>query len=140
MATIQARRRPIRDGAERSNELNFRISQSPSAPAETIVPRREAQNKRMVPPERRVEGAAKIATRLSSQPQMAVVLLPRPVQQRSKSSLRKLRAWCSMCRSEPLRRCKPERPLKPPGVIGPNLGVDDARRPLAVERIENLLG
>src|SRR5260370_10531044 len=86
MATIRARRRPIRDGAERSNELNFRISQSPSAPAETIVPRREAQNKRMVPPERRVEGAAKIATRLSSQPQMAVVLFPRPVRQPSKSS------------------------------------------------------
>jgi hypothetical protein len=38
MATISARRRPIRDGAERNNELIRRISQLPSAPAETSIP------------------------------------------------------------------------------------------------------
>src|SRR5260370_8716615 len=41
---------------------------------------------------------------------------------------------------QPLGRRKPKSPLETPGVIAPNLGVDDARRPLAVERIENLLG
>jgi hypothetical protein len=34
MATIWANRRLIRDGVVRSNELNFRISESPSAPEE----------------------------------------------------------------------------------------------------------
>jgi len=34
IATIKARRRPIRDGAERSNKLNCRISRIPRAPAE----------------------------------------------------------------------------------------------------------
>jgi hypothetical protein len=33
MATINASRRPIRDGAARSNEVTFRITQVPSAPA-----------------------------------------------------------------------------------------------------------
>jgi hypothetical protein len=42
MATIKARRRPIRDGVERSNERNRRISQIPLAPAENNVARKEA--------------------------------------------------------------------------------------------------
>jgi hypothetical protein len=33
MATIRANRRPIRDGVERSNKRNCRMSQLPSAPA-----------------------------------------------------------------------------------------------------------
>ena len=52
----------------------------------------KAQHDRMVPPHRRVEGAAKIATPPSSDPHIAVVFLPRPDRQRSKSSLRKCRA------------------------------------------------
>src|SRR5882757_11132428 len=39
-----------------------------------------------------------------------------------------------------LSRRKPEGPLETPGVGRPYFGVDDARRPLAVERVENLLG
>jgi hypothetical protein len=37
MATISFSRRPIRDGAERSNELSCRMSPIPSAPAGTNV-------------------------------------------------------------------------------------------------------
>jgi hypothetical protein len=37
MATISLSRRPIRDGAERSNEPNCRMSPIPSAPAGTSV-------------------------------------------------------------------------------------------------------
>ena len=37
MATISARRRPIRDGAARNNEPIRRISQLPFAPAETSI-------------------------------------------------------------------------------------------------------
>jgi hypothetical protein len=37
MATISATRRPIREGAERSNEVTCRIMPIPSAPGETIV-------------------------------------------------------------------------------------------------------
>ena len=66
MATIWANRRPIRDGAARRNEVTCRISQFPSALAEQSVPRRKAQSEKMLPPERRVEDAAKIATRPSS--------------------------------------------------------------------------
>jgi hypothetical protein len=35
MAAISARRRPIREGAERSNEVTCRIARIPSAPTET---------------------------------------------------------------------------------------------------------
>jgi hypothetical protein len=50
MATIKARRRPIRDGVERSNERNCRISQVPLAPAEqsllqALLKRNEAARK-----------------------------------------------------------------------------------------------
>jgi hypothetical protein len=38
MATISARRRPIRARVERSNELNCRMSRIPGAAAETLVP------------------------------------------------------------------------------------------------------
>jgi hypothetical protein len=38
MATIWARRRPIRDRVERSNEPKSRISRIPCAATETIVP------------------------------------------------------------------------------------------------------
>src|ERR1700719_3311029 len=41
---------------------------------------------------------------------------------------------------EPLCRRKPEHPRKALGIVRPDLGVDDARRPLAVERVEHLLG
>jgi hypothetical protein len=75
MATIKARRRPIRDGVERSNERNRRISQIPLAPAENNVSRNRRLRK-MVPPERPVEGAAKIATRLSGDDRFTVESLP----------------------------------------------------------------
>jgi hypothetical protein len=58
MATIKARRRPIRDGVERSNERNRRISQIPLAPAENNVARKR-RSRKMVPLEQPVEGAAK---------------------------------------------------------------------------------
>src|SRR3981081_617826 len=44
-----------------------------------------------------------------------------------------------MRRSEPLCRCKPESPLEALGIAGPYLGVDDARPPRAVKRVETLL-
>jgi hypothetical protein len=65
MATIWANRRPIQDGAARSNERNCRISKIPSAPAEQSF-REESAEQKMVPLEGRVEDAAKIATRPSS--------------------------------------------------------------------------
>jgi hypothetical protein len=45
MATISARRRPIRDGADRSNEATCRISHFPSAPAEQAFHRYGAHQK-----------------------------------------------------------------------------------------------
>ena len=66
MATIWANRRPIRDGAARSNERNCRISKIPSAPAEQSFREEKAQNDNMLSLEGRVEDAAKIATRPSS--------------------------------------------------------------------------
>src|SRR5260370_20970992 len=91
MATIWANRRPIRDGAARRNEVTCRISQIPSAPAEQSVPRREAQDGKMLSPERCVEDTAKIATRPLSDRWSAVGLLPRFSQPRLKSSPRKFR-------------------------------------------------
>jgi hypothetical protein len=63
MATISARRRPIRDGAERNSERKCRMSRLPSAPAETIVSRSKAHDAKMVPPRTRVESAAKSVVR-----------------------------------------------------------------------------
>src|SRR6266851_5261138 len=52
------------------------------------------------------------------------------------------RGRCALTRRVPeaLPRRKSERPLETSGVVRPNLGIDEARRPLAVEGIENLLG
>jgi hypothetical protein len=97
MATIWAKRRPIRDDAERKNEFTCRISPIPRAPAENNRSENTAQNPKMVPRERRVEAGAKIATRPSPVRLMAVVLLPRSDRRRSKSSPLKSGAWRSMC-------------------------------------------
>jgi hypothetical protein len=140
MATISARRRPIRDDAERKNEFTCRISPILSAPAETIVSRRKARNQKMVPPPARVETAAQIATRASSGRWLTVDLLPRSGRQRSKSSLTKIPRAARCAGPEALRRCKPERAFETLGVVRPDLGIDEARWPLAVEGIENLLG
>ena len=98
MATISARRRPIRDGAERNNERKCCISQLPSAPAETIVSQSKAHERNMVPPWTRVESTAKIATRPSSDRWFTVDLLPPSRRQRPKSSLRKFTARAGICR------------------------------------------
>ena len=74
MATIRAKWRPIRDGADCSNERNCRISLIPRAPGKTIV-LRPAHARKMATPGRPVEGAAKIATRPSSDSRFAVELL-----------------------------------------------------------------
>src|ERR1700682_562548 len=140
MATISARRRPIRDGAERNNERKCRISQLPSAPAETIVSRSKAQDANMVPPRTRVESTAKIAKRPPSAPCLTVDLLPQSVRRRSKSSLAKIPRAARCAGPKPLPRRKSERPLETLGVVRPDLGIDEARRPLAVEGIEHLLG
>src|SRR5260370_6955372 len=52
------------------------------------------------------------------------------------------RGRCALTRRVPeaLPRRKSERPLETSGVVRPDLGIDEARRPLAVEGIENLLG
>jgi hypothetical protein len=102
MATISARRRPIRDGAERSNECKCRISQLPSAPAEIIVSRSRAQAANMVPLRTRVESSAKIATRPSSQRRFTVDLLPPSGRRRPKSSLSIIRAPESRASSPPV--------------------------------------
>jgi hypothetical protein len=71
MATNWASRRRNRDGVARSNEPSFRISPLPSAPAEH--PFREVSAvKKMTLPGWRVETRAKIATRASSGPELAV--------------------------------------------------------------------
>jgi hypothetical protein len=45
MATIKARRRPIRDGTERSNEPTCLISPVPSAPTEQLLRETTAWNR-----------------------------------------------------------------------------------------------
>src|SRR5258708_30551664 len=54
--------------------------------------------------------------------------------------MRRLRPCGARHRFEPLCRREPESPLEAPGVSGPSLGVDDTRGPLAVKRVEHLLG
>jgi hypothetical protein len=66
MATISAKRRPMRDGAERSNEFNRCISPIPYALAENHCSALKARSAKMVPLPEHVEDAAKIATRTSS--------------------------------------------------------------------------
>jgi hypothetical protein len=61
MATISARRRPIRDPVERSNELKWRISNIPAASAEAFGQNRTCKQ-RMGIHRAGVEPAAKIAT------------------------------------------------------------------------------
>src|ERR1700729_4511248 len=73
-----------------------------------------------------VETAVKIATHPSSDGGLAVDSLSPIARQRSKSS--------------PLRRGKSESALETLHIMRPHLGVDHARRPLAVERAKNLLG
>src|SRR5450631_2039960 len=127
MATISARRRPIRDGAERNNERKCRISQLLPAPAETIVSRSRAQRTNMVPGSTGVDSAAKIATRRSSGCCLTVDFLPQSGRQRSKSSLSNPPRR-PMCGPKPLPRRKPESALETPGVVRPDLGIDVARR------------
>src|SRR4051794_33510042 len=112
----------------------------PYAPAGTSVPRTKSADRKMALSGRSVDGATKIATRPSSGRRCAVDSLLHPARQQSKSSLRHCIAWRTMRRSETLRRGKPESPLEAFGIAGPNYRVNDARRPLAVERIEHLLG
>jgi hypothetical protein len=56
MATIWAKRRPIRDDAERKNEFTCRISPIPRAPAENSRSANKGAQRKMVPAERGVEG------------------------------------------------------------------------------------
>src|ERR1700694_6234544 len=139
MATISARRRPIRDGAERNNERKCRMSQLPSAPAETIVSRSNAQNQKMVRGSTGVDSAAKIATRRSSGRCLTVNLLLRSGPRRSKSSLTKISRAGRCAGPERLPRRKSERSFETLGVVRPDLGIDEARRPLAIEGVEHLL-
>ncbi len=114
MATISASRRPIRDGAKRNNERKCRISQLPSAPAETIVSRSNAQNQNMVPGSTGVESAAKIATRRSSSRCLTVDLLPPSSRRRSKSSLSKISAPEPQASSAPVSPSLDRRIRGPP--------------------------
>ena len=91
MATICARRRLIRDGAELKNEPNCRISPIPQVPAEAVIPRTGARQAKMFSRPARVETAVKIATHPSSDGRLAVDLLSPAARQRSKSSPRKFR-------------------------------------------------
>ena len=143
MATIKARRRLRRDGVERSNDFNCRIAQ--------FLPRRRKQmfrDNRRKPENGTAEGpcrgrgknsnAAIARSRLRSG--FFAVTGPATVEIFS-AKIQAARACATRIRRpEPLRRRKAESPLETPGIAGPDLGVDDARRPLAVERVEKLLG
>ena len=101
----------------------------------------KALNEVMGSPKRGVEAAAKIATRPPSDPDMAADLLPRSDRQRKKSSPRKSGRIQRVTDNPPtLSRCKSEGPLKTLDVIGPDFRIDDAWRPLAIERVKHLLG
>jgi hypothetical protein len=91
MATICARRRLIRDGAELKNEPNCRISPIPKLPAEAVIPQAGARPAKMFSRPASVETAVKIATHPSSDGQLAVDFLSLVARQRSKSSPRKFR-------------------------------------------------
>jgi hypothetical protein len=67
MATIWARRRPIRDGVEPSNERSGRMSQVLPRQRENH-PANKGRGLKMLTPDQPVEGATKITTRLSSSP------------------------------------------------------------------------
>src|ERR1700738_1758333 len=136
MATIWANRRPIRAGAARSNERNCRISPIPRAPGKTMVLRQALAGK-MATAGRPVEGTAKIATRVSAGRSIAVDSLHRSGRQRPKSSPPKRTVYGYRAGPPPLARRKSKSPLEPFGVGRPNPGVDDARRPLAVEHVEH---
>jgi len=93
MATISAKRRPIRDWVERNNAFKRAITFIPGAFARAVGPevkRRLAEG--MGSRRRRVETAAKIAMRPSSEPDAAAVLLPHGGQRRAKSSIA-LESW-----------------------------------------------
>jgi hypothetical protein len=86
MATISARRRRTLAGAERSNDCRCRMVPISSG-ADGNRSFREARTIKMGLPQRRVEGAPKIATRLSSDPLQTVVLLPCRNQPQLESSI-----------------------------------------------------
>jgi hypothetical protein len=90
IATIWARRRLIRDGAELSNEPNCRISPIPHVTAEAIVSQMDARKAKMFSPPACVEAVPKIATHPLSDGGSAVDLLLAAARQRSKSSPRDL--------------------------------------------------
>src|SRR5215216_8109829 len=83
--------------------------------------------------ERCVETTAKIATRASPAIGFAVESLL-PMGSKEGNFLRRIYPF------RVLFRRKPKRALEPPGVGRPHLGVNDARRSLAVQRGENLFG
>src|SRR6185437_2721926 len=83
----------------------------------------------MVAAQPQVETSAKIAMSLPSKARLAVDLLPAGKERRRNPSP-----------LSPLLRGHAEGSGKALAVMRPDLGVDDARRPLAVERIQNLLG
>jgi hypothetical protein len=86
MATISARRRRTLAGAERSNDRRCRMI-TMSSRADGNQSFREAHTIKMGLPQRRVEGAPKIATCLSSDPLQTVVLLPCRNQPQLESSI-----------------------------------------------------
>ena len=138
MATIKARRRPTRDGVERSND-RFRISPIPSAHGETFVPRQSAWEKDG--PGRRAcrwPGENSNASIVRSDDGSGFIAAIRPATIEIFSA--EIRRWRVKTPVRPLPRRKPKSPLEAPGVIRPYLGVDDARRPLAIERVQKLLG
>jgi hypothetical protein len=87
MATISAKRRPIRDWVERNNAFKRAITFIPGAFARAVGPevkRRLVEG--MGSRRRRVETETKIAMSQSSEPHPAVDLLPWGGQKRTKSS------------------------------------------------------
>jgi hypothetical protein len=86
MATIWARRRLIRDGAELKNEPNCRMLQIPQGLGGSHHSTTGPRNVKMFSRPAGVETAAKIATHPSSDGRLAVDLLSPVARQRSKSS------------------------------------------------------
>src|SRR2546423_8051136 len=133
MATIWARRRPIRDGARYSNEATARISQIPSRAAEKRSRRQQSQLK-MIATNKIVEGAQKIAMRSSSGAGGTVIYcLDRA------ANVRNFLCEFRDVMLEPLRRGESEGAFEASGVGRPHLGIDDAWRSLAIERVKHLL-
>src|SRR6476661_5631245 len=133
MATIKASRRLRRDGVERSNDFNWRTASSLHAGG-CSAKQAQTENGTVEGPCRgrgKNNNAATARSRLRSG--FFVVSGPATIEIFSaKIHAKRADVSSAIGRPEQLLRRKAEGSLETPGIAGPDLGVDDARRPLAI--------